>query len=84
MKAVIYIRVEYEDGKIDVDFVSSNARVSPIKSKGIPRLELMGALLVAKRMETVKNALSIEGYKGNIETCFWVDSSTLLCWVRNI
>ena len=81
--SVIYIRVEYEDGEIDVKFVSSKARVSPIKSHSIPRLELMGALLVAKHMETVKNALSIEGYEGNIETCFWVDSSTVLCWVRN-
>ena len=83
LASVIYIRVEYEDGEIDVKFVSSKARVSPIKSQIIPRLELMGALLVAKHMETVKNALSIEGYEGNIKTCFWVDSSTVLCWVRN-
>ena len=81
--SVIYIRVEYEDGEIDVKFVSSKARVSPIKPQSIPRLELMGALLVAKHMESVKNALNIEGYEGDVVTNFWVDSSTVLCWVRN-
>lgn len=42
--SAIYIRVEYEDGEINVKFVSLKARVSPIKPQSTPRLELMGAL----------------------------------------
>ena len=79
----IYLRVEYQDGEIDIKFVFSKARVSPLKAQSISGLELMGALLLAKHMESVKNALNIKRYKGNITIYHWVDSSTVLCWILN-
>ena len=81
--SVIYLRIEYVDGEVELKFVSSKARVSPIKGQSIPRLELMGACLLAKHVDSVKHALHIERYTRKLETFFWVDSSTVLCWIRN-
>ena len=81
--SAIYLRTEYEDNEVEIKFVSSKARVSPIKAQSIPRLELMGALLLAKHMDSIKSALKIERYKGDIPTYYWVDSSTVLCWIHN-
>ena len=81
--SVIYLRIEYVDGEVELKFVSSKARVSPIKGQSIPRLELMGACLLAKHVESVKHALHIERYTRKLETFLWVDSSTVLCWIRN-
>ena len=43
----------------------------------------MGALLLAKHMDSVKSALKIKRYKGDIPTYYMVDSSTVLCWIHN-
>ena len=40
---VLYLREEYETGKVDVKFVSSESKAAPIKKQNIPRLELMSA-----------------------------------------
>ena len=58
--SAIYLRTEYEGTEVEINFVSSKARVSPLKAQSIPRLELMGALLLAKHMDSVKSALKIE------------------------
>ena len=81
--SVVYLRVEYEDGKIEVKFLSSKARVSPIKGQSIPRLELLGACLLAKHLDSVRQALSFEDSNRVIETTLWTDSYTVLCWIRN-
>ena len=44
---VLYLRVEYETGKVDVRFLSSKSKVASIKKQTIPRLELMSAKLLA-------------------------------------
>ena len=46
--AVVYLRIEYADGSIDVKFLASKAKVGPVKAQSIPRLELLGACLLAK------------------------------------
>ena len=45
---VVYLRVVYDTGEVSVHFVASKAKVSPIKQQSIPRLELLGANLMAK------------------------------------
>ena len=80
---VVYLRVEYESGEVQVRFVTSKAKVSPIKKQTIPRLELMGAVLLSNLVDTVKKTLQEELGQGSIETHFWVDSVATLCWVKN-
>ena len=44
--AVVYIRSTYSDGQVEVRLVASKSRVAPIKRQTIPRLELLGALIL--------------------------------------
>jgi len=79
--AVIYLRIVYVQGCIEVSFVASKTRVAPMKKQSIPRLELMGATLLARLLSTVKSVL--QPTLGNINSYCWVDSYTALCWIRN-
>ena len=79
---VVYLRVVYDTGKVSVHFVASKAKVSPIKQQSIPRLELLGANLMAKFVETIRSVLQ-EELDQPIETYYWVDSMATLCWIKN-
>ncbi len=76
--AVIYTRTTYENGKVQVRFVASKTRVAPVKTQTIPRLELLGATILARLVNTVKKSLS-----ENIRIFYWVDSLTVLCWIKH-
>ena len=79
---VLYLRAEYETGKVDVRFVSSKSNVAPIKKQTIPRLELISAKLLAKLVNTVRNAL-LSGLVGKaFEIIYWVDSLAILAGFR--
>ena len=82
--AVVYLRIEYVDGNIDVKFLASKAKVSPVKAQSIPRLELLGACLLAKLVASLKGILSEEIGNERIHTYYWVDSYSALCWIRNV
>ena len=73
--AVVYVRTCYENGLIDVKLVASKSRVAPLKTQTIPRLELLGALILA-RLWTVSNA------RGSIVPM--LRSVTVLCWIKNV
>ena len=82
--AVVYAKIQYESGEINVRFVSSKSKVAPIRKQSIPRLELLGACLLSDLVNTIRKILN-EELKGNvIDTYYWVDSSAVLCWIRNI
>ncbi|XP_057312282.1 uncharacterized protein LOC130653787 [Hydractinia symbiolongicarpus] len=77
----VYIRFETESGKIKTALVSSKSRVAPIKSQTIPRLKLLGALMLARLLDTVSRALN-NVYP--IERIFaWIDSSVVYSWIKN-
>ena len=80
----MYLRVEYETGEVQVRFVMSKAKVSPIKKQTIPHLELMGSLLLATLVDTVKGNLQEVLGEGHIEVHYWVDSVATLCWIKKI
>ena len=75
--AVVYIRSTYSDGQVEVRPVASKSRVTPIKRQTIPRLELLGALILARLVNKLKS-LGIES-----PTVTWTDSMTTLCWIKN-
>ena len=80
--AVVYLRVELISGTVFTQLVSSKTRVAPIDGETIPRMELMGALILARLISTVLTA-----FKGtlNIDSAFcWLDSQIALWWIWDV
>ena len=77
--AVVYIRVAYSDGRIETRLVASKTGVSPIKKQTIPRLELLGTVILSRLTTTVLKALLKQVNQIN----YWVNSRTVLCWIQN-
>ena len=76
--AVMYIHTEYEHRAVDVKLVAAKTKVSPIKGQLIPWLELMAALLLSKLVNSTVLALKLD-----VETHYWTDSMSVLCWIQN-
>ena len=78
--AVVYLRTEFSNGETQVNIMTSKTRVAPTKRQSIPRLELLGAALLAQLVHSTEEALpsvlKIEG------TFLWTDSFTTLCWIK--
>ncbi|XP_072402497.1 uncharacterized protein [Diabrotica undecimpunctata] len=58
--AVLYVRTVDENGTVYVRLLCSKTRVSPIKVLTVPRLELCGALALARLVNQVSNALTCQ------------------------
>lgn len=78
--ALVYLRVVYDD-HVKITLLCSRSRVAPLKQQSIPRLELLGALLLSRLMNSVQSAL--KGRLNVNDIYYWTDSTTVLCWVRN-
>jgi len=76
--AVLYLRTSYTDGSVTVRLVASKTKVSPLKRQTIPRLELLGALILSRLSQSITISLP-----HITEHFFWVDSMTVLCWIQN-
>ena len=76
--AAVYLRSVYANGDISARLISSKTRVAPLKEQTIPRLELLGATILARLLHVVLNCLI-----SNIEIYCWTDSYTVLCWIKN-
>ena len=57
--AVVYLRVKIGNGWY-ARFVVAKTRVSPMQNHSIPRLELLGALLVSRLLASITSALNPE------------------------
>ena len=78
--ACIYVKTIYKSGKISVKLLSSKSRVAPVKQETIPRLELLGALLLSRLMLWVRNFLKDELL---FDVYHWCDSQIALAWIKS-
>ncbi|XP_037928917.1 uncharacterized protein LOC119663378, partial [Teleopsis dalmanni] len=74
----IFLRSQNTSGKVTVRLFTAKSRVAPIKRKSLPKLELCGALLLAKLYQKVQPIFA--QFKG--ETFFWTDSQIVLHWLK--
>ena len=79
--AIAYLRTVYEAGDVDVRLIASKTKAAPFKKQSIPRLELMGAYIFFKLVDTVRNAFNLLPFE--VDVYYWVDSFTTLCWIKN-
>lgn len=76
---VVYLRTIDANGAVHVNLVTAKTKVAPTMQVSIPRLELMGAVLVAKLSTEVAKVLNID--KANIHG--WTDSTVVLAWLSS-
>ncbi|XP_044573280.1 uncharacterized protein LOC123257600 [Drosophila ananassae] len=75
--SVVYWRITYEDGDVQVRFVCAKTKCAPMRTMTIPRLELQAAVLGTRLMDTVRQDHSV----AIAETVLWTDSKTVLRWI---
>ena len=76
--AALYWRVTHPSGQIDTSLVLGKARVAPLKTTSIPRLELQAAVMGSRMAATV---IEEHDRKPDSKT-FWTDSRTVLTWLK--
>lgn len=76
--ACIYLKSENENNEKSVNLLCAKARVSPLKTETVPRLELLGALLGAKLYAMVVRSLKVTLSR----SVFWTDSTIVLGWLH--
>ena len=77
--ACSYLRIVDNFDRVTVHLVMAKARVTPIASTTIPRMELTGAVLATRLSAILNREL---GFK-NIENFFWSDSKIVLGYIAN-
>ena len=77
--AVVYLLMRSGEGTT-TRIIASKTRVAPLQQQTIPRLELLGALLLSRLIKTITNSLCSEI---TLETpvCY-TDSQVVLFWIR--
>lgn len=77
--ACIYLRTVDADDNVRVNLECSKSRVARLKSISLPRLELCGALLLARFTSKVKMALKLD----DVGTKYWSASTIVLSWINS-
>lgn len=78
MAAVVYV-VSNTNGIVNSSLVCAKTKVAPIDPVSIPRLELCGAVLLAKLMNRVATNFNIEPTHVHL----WTDSEIVLYWLQH-
>lgn len=73
-----YLRCQYADGTVEVALVYAKAKVTPLRSTSIPRLELEGCISALDAAELLIQAFEMRWS----DVVFFSDSITALSWIR--
>lgn len=76
--ACLFLKTVDSDGISYARLICSKSRVAPIKQVTLARLELCGALLLARQAEKVISCLPFE--VSNVS--YWTDSTIVLSWIN--
>ena len=77
--ACSYLRTVNSSGEVSVHLDMAKARVVPIASVTIPRLELMAAVVAARLSVILEKELRLE----RVQHFYWTDSNIVLGYLRN-
>ena len=77
--AVLYSRKVYQDTIISTSLVISKTKVAPIHKISIPKLELLGAVLLAEIAHSTAKDLNISSER----VYLWTDSTIVPAWLQN-
>ena len=77
--AVVYL-VRCFDGEKRSVLIASKSRVAPTSQLTVPRLELMGALLLARLIDSIRKALELDDEL--LPSLCYSDSQVALFWIR--
>ncbi|XP_042145402.1 uncharacterized protein LOC121835341 [Ixodes scapularis] len=76
--ACAYLRAVNSAGDVSVNLIVAKARVAPLKTLSLPRLELMGAPMGARLAAFLRASV----FDGDIEVSYWSDSMITLGWIK--
>ena len=79
--AVVYIRSEMWNAKVNVEIVASKTRVAPAVKQTLPRLELLAAVILARLIVKVQKSLSTVKTLDKMTISF-TDSKVVLNWIK--
>ena len=74
---LVYLKSFYKSSKTHVALVMAKSKVAPIRRKSIPRLELCGAVLLARLLKHLSSVLNLPVSKA----WAWTDSTIVLYWL---
>lgn len=76
--AAIYVKTINNRNEVNVSLLIAKSKVAPLKQLTIPKLELCGALLLARLAKHVTNSINIKFEK----IYMWTDSKITLAWIQ--
>mgnify|MGYP003440257003 FL=1 len=76
--AALYVRAVSSPFEIKTHLFASKTKVAPVKFETLPRLELCGAALMAKMVDSLNSQLKFPKEK----IYLWTDSTIVLAWLK--